>query len=189
MSTTGTSSRAGRSASAAPACGGKPPRLDSSPLRGDSLKLYKNSMIYPCALCIAAAQHGTCCNAARNLILVTTNRPASGRAKKGTEHVARNHQIPSVLAALQCQPERALPARRPRTGRHRHHPIGHSAGRVGQRQPLISREYHESARPERALSFLVLNRAAAALAGRPGQREILDLDAQICGPRIERQFG
>src|SRR5215475_9404534 len=60
--------------------------------------------------------------------------PAPGR-EKGNNHVGRNRQLPPRLEALQREPERALPARRPRIGRYRHHPIGHPADRVGQRSP------------------------------------------------------
>src|SRR5215831_12064183 len=60
--------------------------------------------------------------------------PAPGR-EKGNNHVGRNRQLPPRLEALQREPERALPARRPRIGRYRHHPIGHPADRVGDRSP------------------------------------------------------
>src|SRR5712692_2422207 len=89
---------------------------------------------------MAAAQHGVYCNAASNLMFTLTRISGVLPAKKGTDHACRNHQLPPVLEALQCKLERALSARRPRIGRYRHHPIGHSADRVGKRQPLNSRE-------------------------------------------------
>src|SRR6476619_4287686 len=64
------------------------------------------------------------------------NSPAKSGNRKAKDHVGLNPQLPPVLEALQCEPQRAEPARRPRTGRYRHHPIGHSAGRMGQREPL-----------------------------------------------------
>src|SRR5262252_2308237 len=50
---------------------------------------------------------------------------------KVTSHVGRNLELPPRLEALQLEPERALSARRPRIGRHRYHPVGHPADRVG----------------------------------------------------------
>src|SRR3954468_22038081 len=81
--------------------------------------------------------------------------PASAGNRKAKNHVGRNPQLPPVLEALQCEPQRAEPARRPRIGRYRHHPIGHPAGRVGQRKPLsptFASKSDESARLVRALS-------------------------------------
>src|SRR5919201_3896349 len=60
-------------------------------------------------------------------------RPRVGR--KGNEHVGCNHQLPPRVEALQREPEGTHSARRPRTGRYRHHPVGHSAHRLGQRSP------------------------------------------------------
>src|SRR5215471_4879180 len=64
-------------------------------------------------------------------LIVTIARPRAGR--KVTSHVSRNPEFPARLEALQHEPERALSARRPRIGRHRYHPVGHPADRVGHR--------------------------------------------------------
>src|SRR6266576_4312455 len=58
-------------------------------------------------------------------------RPRAGR--KGNEHVGCNRQLPPRVEALQREPEGTHSARRPRVGRYRHHPVGHSADRLGQR--------------------------------------------------------
>src|SRR2546423_3063871 len=58
-------------------------------------------------------------------------RPQAGR--KGNEHVGCNRQLPPRVEALQREPEGTHSARRPRVGRYRHHPVGHSADRLGQR--------------------------------------------------------
>src|SRR5262245_57667466 len=55
--------------------------------------------------------------------------------QKGQNNVGRNPQLPPRLEAIQCEPEGALSARRPRIGRYRHQPIGYSAHRMGERRP------------------------------------------------------
>src|SRR6266403_4302994 len=55
--------------------------------------------------------------------------------RKGDKHVGCNHQLPPRVEALQRQPEGTHSARRPRIGRYWHHPVGHSAHRLGQRPP------------------------------------------------------
>ena len=140
---------------------------------------------------MAAAQHGVYCNAASNLIFTLTRISGVLPAKKGTNHACRNHQLPPVLEALQCKLERALSARRPRIGRYRHHPIGHSADRVGKRQPLNSREIPMKAPAVcgrfhfGSLLRCPLDPIADAFRRRPGERRILDLDAQIRGAGIK----
>src|SRR5260370_23917756 len=59
--------------------------------------------------------------------------PGLGPGGKVISHVGRNPELPTRLEALQHEPERALSARRPRIGRHRYHPVGHPADRVGHR--------------------------------------------------------
>src|SRR6476620_9875125 len=104
------------------------------------------------------------------------NSPAKSGNRKAKDHVGRNPQLPPVLEALQCEPQRAEPARRPRIGRYWHHPIGHSAGRVGQRKPLTAQPAYkpdESARPVRALSRFgqsILARGPAPIAWAPRRR-------------------
>src|ERR1700745_3843234 len=72
-----------------------------------------------------ATHHGTL------FWLVTIARLVLGPGGKVTSHVGRNPELPTRLEALQHEPERALSARRPRIGRHRYHPIGHPADRLG----------------------------------------------------------
>src|SRR3954468_20209658 len=120
--------------------------------------------------------------------------PASAGNRKAKNHVGRNPQLPPVLEALQCEPQRAEPARRPRIGRYWHHPIGHSAGRVGQRKPLTAQPAYspdESARPVRALSRSgnwILARGLDPVAWalrRSRQGRVLHLDAQQRGTGVE----
>src|SRR5260221_487897 len=59
--------------------------------------------------------------------------PGLGPGGKVISHVGRNPELPTRLEALQHEPEGALSARRPRIGRHRYHPVGHPADRVGHR--------------------------------------------------------
>src|SRR5215472_4621577 len=89
-----------------------------------------------------ATHHGTLFS------IVMIARPRAGR--KVTSHVSRNPEFPARLEALQHEPERALSARRPRIGRHRYHPVGYPADRVGHRP---ARKILSQKRPHRAGAF------------------------------------
>src|SRR5882757_3765892 len=94
---------------------------------------------------------GISCSAAkflfkrRNLTIlwVFEDRPRlnlqAGAYRERKHHVYRPRPLYPVLEELQPQPERTVPARRPRIGRYRRQPLGHSASRLERRAAALSR--------------------------------------------------
>src|SRR5580704_3790474 len=75
--------------------------------------------------------------------------------RKGSQNAFVGNPLPPRLEALWRCGEGTFEPQRPRTGRYRHHPFGHSAARLGARESLKRSDFtsQTSARLVRALAF------------------------------------
>src|ERR1700722_12424756 len=95
----------------------------------------------------------------RHLYLAAIQR----QMRKGSQNAFVGNPLPPRLEALRRCGEGTFEPQRPRTGRYRHHPFGHSAARLGACESLKLADLtsQTSARLVRALAFCGVVRTPA----------------------------